>query len=103
GLTPGHLFIAGRWEPAADGRTERGLDPSTGQEVTTVAVAGAADVDRAVRAARAAFDSGEWSTLPPRRRGRILQRAADLLHERADEFARLESLDVGKPLMFTST
>jgi acyl-CoA reductase-like NAD-dependent aldehyde dehydrogenase len=98
-LGTGELFIGGRWEPG--GATMPVLDPATGREITTVAAAGAADVDRAVRAARAAFDDGGWSGLRPRERGRILQRAADLLRDRAEEFARLESLDVGKPIMFT--
>ena len=83
------------------GATQPVLDPSTGATVTTAAAGGAADVDRAVRAARAAFDGGGWSRLRPRERGRILQRAADLLRDRAEEFARLESLDVGKPILFT--
>ncbi|HEY6793435.1 MAG TPA: aldehyde dehydrogenase family protein [Kineosporiaceae bacterium] len=102
-VAPGELFVGGRWQPALDGRTDPVLDPSTGRKVTTVAAAGAADVDLAVRAARSAFDTGAWSSLPPRARGRIIARAAELLRARADEFARLESLDVGKPLMFTTT
>ena len=103
GLRPGELFIGGRWEAAMGGATQPVLDPSTGATVTTAAVGGAADVDRAVRAARAAFDGGGWARLRPRERGRILQRAADLLRGRAEEFARLESLDVGKPILFTRT
>jgi acyl-CoA reductase-like NAD-dependent aldehyde dehydrogenase len=103
GLRPGELFIGGRWEAAMGGATRPVIDPSTGATVATVAAAGAADVDRAVRAARAAFDDGGWSRLRPRERGRILQRAADLLRDRAEEFARLESLDVGKPILFTRT
>ena len=103
GLRPGELFIGGRWEAAMGGATWPVIDPSTGATVATVAAAGAADVDRAVRAARAAFDDGGWSRLRPRERGRILQRAADLLRDRAEEFARLESLDVGKPILFTRT
>ena len=103
GLGPGELFIGGRWEAAVGGASQPVLDPATGATVTTVAAGGAADVDRAVRAARAAFDGGGWSGLRPRERGRILQRAADLLRDRAEEFARLESLDVGKPILFTRT
>ncbi len=103
GLGPGELFIGGRWEAAVGGASQPVLDPATGATVTTVSAGGAADVDRAVRAARAAFDGGGWSGLRPRERGRILQRAADLLRDRAEEFARLESLDVGKPILFTRT
>jgi acyl-CoA reductase-like NAD-dependent aldehyde dehydrogenase len=100
---PGQLFIGGSWSPAATGRTEEIADPATGRTITTVASAGAEDVDRAVGAARRAFDTGTWSGMTPRQRGAVLFRAADLLRRRADEFARLESLDGGKPLMFTST
>src|SRR5512146_1155710 len=102
-VAPGQLFIGGAWVPAADGGTAPVHDPSTGQEITTVAAGGATDVDRAVRAARAAFDGGAWSGMTPRARAKVLLKAAELLRARADEFARLESLDVGKPLMFTST
>ncbi|HKT01104.1 MAG TPA: aldehyde dehydrogenase family protein [Rugosimonospora sp.] len=99
----GRLFIDGAWRDAADGATREILNPATGEVITTVAEAFATDVADAAAAARTAFDSGAWSGLPPRERGRILLRAAGLLRERADELARLESLDVGKPIMFTRT
>lgn len=102
-IGPGQLFVGGAWVPSAGGRTEEIADPATGKVITTVASAGAEDVDRAVRAARSAFDAGAWSGMTPRQRGAVLFRAAELLRRRADEFARLESLDVGKPLMFTTT
>lgn len=95
---PGQLFIGGQWREAADGARTDVIDPSTGQVVTTVAEAGAADVDAAVRAAREAFDGGEWSGLSGRERGRILYRVAELIRENAGELAALESLDVGKPI-----
>jgi len=98
---PGALWIGGRHEAAADGGTRDVLDPATGDVITAVPEAGAADVARAVAAARAAFDSGAWSGLPPRKRAEVLLRVAGLLRENAEELARLESLDVGKPLMFT--
>jgi acyl-CoA reductase-like NAD-dependent aldehyde dehydrogenase len=69
--------------------------------VTAVAQAGAAETDRAIAAARRSFDDGSWSGLAPRERGRILLRAAELLRGQAEELARLESLDTGKPIMFT--
>jgi len=97
-IEPGRLFIGGQWRDAADGARTEVVDPSRGAVVTTVAEAGAADVDAAVRAAREAFDSGTWSGLSGRERGRILQRVADLIRENADDIARLESLDVGKPI-----
>ncbi|MCD7438056.1 aldehyde dehydrogenase family protein [Streptomyces lincolnensis] len=97
-IEPGRLFIGGQWREAADGARTEVVDPSRGVVVTTVAEAGAADVDAAVRAAREAFDSGAWSGLSGRERGRILHRVAQLIRENADEIARLESLDVGKPI-----
>ncbi len=95
---PGRLFIGGQWREAADGARTEVVDPSRGRVVTTVAEAGPADVDAAVRAAREAFDSGHWSALSGRERGRILHRVAELIRENADELAELESLDVGKPI-----
>ncbi|ANS69914.1 aldehyde dehydrogenase [Streptomyces lincolnensis] len=97
-IEPGRLFIGGQWRDAADGARTEVVDPSRGTVVTTVAEAGAADVDAAVRAAREAFDSGRWSGLSGRERGRILHRVAELIRQNADEIARLESLDVGKPI-----
>jgi acyl-CoA reductase-like NAD-dependent aldehyde dehydrogenase len=97
-IEPGQLFIGGQWREAADGARTEVVDPSRGAVVTTVAEAGAADVDAAVRAAREAFDSGTWSGLSGRERGRVLHRVAELIRENADELARLESLDVGKPI-----
>ncbi|PAZ10190.1 betaine-aldehyde dehydrogenase [Streptomyces sp. SA15] len=97
-IEPGQLFIGGQWREAADGARTEVVDPSRGTVVTTVAAAGAADVDAAVRAAREAYDGGAWSGLSGRERGRILHRVAELIRENADELARLESLDVGKPI-----
>ncbi|MFI5794486.1 aldehyde dehydrogenase family protein [Streptomyces sp. NPDC051677] len=97
-IDPGRLFIGGQWREAADGARTEVVDPSRGAVVTTVAEAGAADVDAAVRAAREAFDAGQWSGLSGRERGRILLRVAELIRAEADEIARLESLDVGKPI-----
>ncbi|MFD4601408.1 aldehyde dehydrogenase family protein [Streptomyces sp. NPDC058464] len=95
---PGQLFIGGHWREAADGARTEVTDPATGQVITTVAEAGAADVDAAVRAARETFDAGDWSGLSGRERGRVLHRVAELIRENAEEIAALESLDVGKPI-----
>ncbi|MEU0383333.1 aldehyde dehydrogenase family protein [Streptomyces chartreusis] len=95
---PGQLFIGGQWREAADGARTEVVDPSRGTVVTTVAEAGPADVDAAVRAAREAYDDGAWSSLSGRERGRVLHRVARLIRENADEIAALESLDVGKPI-----
>ncbi|KUO06681.1 aldehyde dehydrogenase family protein [Streptomyces caeruleatus] len=97
-IEPGRLFIGGRWREAADGARTEVVDPSRGTVLTTVADAGAADVDAAVRAARDAFDDGAWSGLSGRERGRVLQRVAELIRENADTIAELESRDVGKPI-----
>ncbi|MEO6087477.1 MAG: aldehyde dehydrogenase family protein [Umezawaea sp.] len=97
-VAPGKLFIDGQWREAASGGRSEVIDPSTGQVITTVAEAEAADVDAAVGAAREAFDNGPWSRTPARERARVLHRVADLIRERADEIVALESLDVGKPV-----
>ncbi|WP_458249122.1 aldehyde dehydrogenase family protein [Streptomyces sp. MAI_2237] len=97
-IEPGRLFVGGRWRDAADGARTEVVDPSRGAVLTTVAEAGAADVDAAVRAARDAYDGGTWSGLSGRERGRVLHRVAELIRENADDIARLESLDVGKPI-----
>ncbi|MBV7694589.1 aldehyde dehydrogenase [Streptomyces sp. TRM70350] len=97
-IEPGRLFIGGRWHDAADGARGEVVDPSRGTVLTTVAEAGPADVDAAVRAARETFDAGHWAGLSGRERGRILHRVAELIRANADELAELESLDVGKPI-----
>ncbi len=74
------------------------MNPATGETIAEVAEAGKADLDRAVAAARKAFESGPWAAMKPRQRGRILTRAAELLLSRADEFGKLETQDNGKPI-----
>jgi acyl-CoA reductase-like NAD-dependent aldehyde dehydrogenase len=91
------LLIAGERVPAASGETFETLDPATGRVICRVAQGGAEDVDRAVRAARAAFE-GEWAQLTGPARGRLLHRLADALEAATDEFAQLEALDNGKPV-----
>jgi len=95
---PGRLFIAGQWRDAQGGARMDVIAPATGEKLTDVARATTADVDAAVAAARAAFDSGEWSGLTARERGRILRNAHDLMRERTEELAQAESQDVGKPI-----
>ncbi|MCP2638455.1 aldehyde dehydrogenase family protein [Microbacterium sp. HD4P20] len=97
---PGRLFIGGQWRDASDGGRMDVTAPATGRKLTDVAKATTTDVDAAVAAARAAFDSGVWSGLSSRERARVLQRAYSLMRERADELARAESTDVGKPITF---
>jgi aldehyde dehydrogenase (NAD+) len=91
------LLINNRWVPSESGKTFATINPSTGEEICQVAEGDAADVDKAVKAARAAFE-GPWRKLRASERGRLLYRLADLIEANADELARLETLDNGKPL-----
>lgn len=92
------LFIHGAFVDAADGATFDTPDPATGQTLLSIQAAGDADVDRAVRSARTAFDAGTWSALAPAERGEILGRFADLIADHAEEIARIEAIDAGKPI-----
>jgi acyl-CoA reductase-like NAD-dependent aldehyde dehydrogenase len=91
------LFIDNEWIPAASGATMDVVNPATEEVVAAVASAGAADVEAAVAAARAALD-GPWGKMSARERGRLVCRLADRLTERADDVARLETLHNGKPI-----
>jgi betaine-aldehyde dehydrogenase len=97
GVKPGRLYIGGEWQDAASGRTFDTVNPATGEVLTQVAEGAAEDVDRAVKAARAAFEGGKWPAMSARERGKILYRMAELIDQRLDELARLETLDNGKP------
>ncbi|TQK69096.1 MULTISPECIES: aldehyde dehydrogenase family protein [unclassified Nocardioides] len=92
---PKGLFIGGAWTDAASGRTFETRDPATGQVLTEVARGEAEDVDRAVRAARRAFE-GEWALWTPAQRQRLLFRIGEAIYEHAEELAQLEALDNGK-------
>jgi aldehyde dehydrogenase (NAD+) len=91
------LLIGGRWRPARSGRYLETVDPSTEQVIAHVAEAGAADIDAAVTAARAALN-GEWGQMRAAERGRILLRLADLIRANQEALVELESLDSGKPV-----
>src|SRR5262250_4005722 len=92
------LLINNKWVDAASGKTFPTINPSTGEVITQVAEADAADVDKAVGAARAAFDHGPWrKKLTAAQRGVLMNKLADLIEKHADELAQLESLDNGKP------
>jgi 4-guanidinobutyraldehyde dehydrogenase / NAD-dependent aldehyde dehydrogenase len=91
-------FIDGEYVDAASGETFDCVNPATGQTIASVAACDAEDVDRAVRGARAAFESGVWSRLAPKQRKRVLVRFAELVREHRDELALLETLDMGKPI-----
>jgi aldehyde dehydrogenase (NAD+) len=92
------LLIGQERSQAADGRTFATLDPSNGAEIASVPQAGAEDVDRAVAAARAAFEQGPWASMAPSERSRLMNALADALDARAQEIAEIESLDNGKPV-----
>jgi aldehyde dehydrogenase (NAD+) len=92
-----HIFIAGKWGPATNGDTLALENPSDGTELARIARGSAQEINRAVDAAREALD-GEWGRLSAAERGRALSRMGRIVHERAEALARLEALDVGKPL-----
>jgi acyl-CoA reductase-like NAD-dependent aldehyde dehydrogenase len=96
----GRLFINGEWRPSSDGATSAVINPATGEQAASVAAATTADVNAAVAAAKAAFRDGRWSGLSGRERARVLNKAAFLIRERAEELALTESTDVGKPITF---
>jgi len=92
------LLINNKWTDSASGKTFPTINPATGETIAQVAEADAADVDKAVAAARAAFDNGPWrKKLTSAQRGALLYKLADLIEKHADELAQLEALDNGKP------
>jgi phenylacetaldehyde dehydrogenase len=92
------ILINGKWVEAASGKTFPTYNPATGEILAQVAEGDREDIDRAVKAARNAFETGRWSQLTASERGRLIWKLADLLEENLEEFAELESLDNGKPL-----
>jgi acyl-CoA reductase-like NAD-dependent aldehyde dehydrogenase len=99
-VKPGRLFIGGEWQDAASGKTFEVMNPALGETLTTCAEGDAADVDRAVKAARGAFDdeAGAWRGLSPRKRERLLWAIGEKIIARRDEFIQAETLNNGKPL-----
>jgi phenylacetaldehyde dehydrogenase len=95
--SPRQLFINGQWTDAASGKTFETPNPATGETLACIAEGDAEDINRAVRAARAAFEDGPWSRMTPSDRGRIIWKIGDLILDHAEELAQLESLDNGKP------
>jgi phenylacetaldehyde dehydrogenase len=92
------MLINGKWVEAASGKTFDTYNPATGEVLARIAEGDREDINRAVEAARAAFETGRWSQLTPSERGRLIWKLADLLEDNLEEFAELESLDNGKPL-----
>jgi len=95
---PRKMFIDGKWVEAASGKTFPTYNPATGEVLAQVAEGDREDIDRAVKAARKAFESGAWPEMTASQRGRLIWKLGDLIEEHLEEFAQLESLDNGKPL-----
>ncbi|MBJ8348894.1 aldehyde dehydrogenase family protein [Antrihabitans sp. YC2-6] len=93
---PKQMYVDGQWIDALSGATFETLDPATGEAITTVPHSGVADVDRAVAAARRAFESGPWRALTPAQRQRMLWQIGEGILSRAEQFAQLETIDNGK-------
>jgi acyl-CoA reductase-like NAD-dependent aldehyde dehydrogenase len=95
------MWIGGRAVSAVSGRTLPNTDPTTEQPLASVPRGEAADVDAAVQAAHKAFVDPEWARMSPDRRGRILNRIADIIERHADELATIDSVNMGAPRMLT--
>jgi acyl-CoA reductase-like NAD-dependent aldehyde dehydrogenase len=98
---PKKLLIGGEWVPARSGKTIDTIDPTTEEVLTSIAAAGAEDVEAAVTAARKAFNDPAWAAVTPYRRSQILLQIADVIEDNAEELATLESLDMGAPLFLS--
>ncbi len=96
---PKKLLIDGKWVDSVSGKTFETLNPATEEVLCRVAEGGKEDVDRAVIAARKAFETGPWRKMSTAERARIMLRLADLIEQHADELAQIETLDNGKPIM----
>jgi phenylacetaldehyde dehydrogenase len=92
------ILINGKWVESASGKTFPSYNPATGEVLAQVAEGDREDINRAVSAARTAFESGPWSKMTPSQRGRLIWKLADLIEENLEQFAEIESLDNGKPL-----
>jgi aldehyde dehydrogenase (NAD+) len=92
------LLIDGEWRDSTSGKTFATINPATEKKIADVAEGTAEDIDLAVRAARRAFESSDWSKMDARDRGKLINRLADLIEKNAEELAALETLDNGKPI-----
>ena len=95
------LFIGGQWTDPANGETGADIGPATGETIAEVALGTKEDVDRAVRAAQKAYDE-VWYDTPPKERSALMLKLADAMEADAEELARLEAIDVGKPISVSS-
>jgi phenylacetaldehyde dehydrogenase len=96
---PRKMLIDGKWVNSISGKTFPTYNPATGEVLVQVAEGDKADIDAAVKAARKAFDSGPWRKLTASERGKLIWKLADLLEQHLEEFATIETLDNGKPLV----
>lgn len=96
------LYINGEWVDSVSGKTFETVNPATGEKLADVAEANPEDIDRAVRAAREAFDHGPWTKMSAAERSRLIYKLADLMETHQLELAQLETLDNGKPIRETS-
>uniref|UniRef100_A0A4W5R278 Aldehyde dehydrogenase 1 family member L2 n=1 Tax=Hucho hucho TaxID=62062 RepID=A0A4W5R278_9TELE len=92
---PWQCFINGKFEDAENGKTADTINPADGSVICKVAYASVGDVDRAIAAAKEAFEVGPWSRMNPRDRGTLLYKLADLMEEHQEELATIESIDSG--------
>jgi phenylacetaldehyde dehydrogenase len=92
------MLIDGKWVPAASGKTFTTYDPATEEPLAECAAGDKEDIDRAVKAARKAFEGGAWRRMTPSERGRAIWKLADLIEKHGEDFAQLETLDNGKPI-----
>src|SRR3984957_4505676 len=92
---PRRMLINGSWVNAASGKTFPTYNPATGEVMAQIAEGDREDINRAVAAARAAFEKGPWRRLTASERGRLIWKLGELLEENLEEFAELESLDNG--------
>jgi aldehyde dehydrogenase (NAD+) len=95
---PTQMLIGGKWVESHSGKRFPTVNPATEEVIAEVAEGDAEDIDRAVKAARKAFESGPWAKIDARDRGRLLHRLADLIETHTEELAQLETLDNGKPI-----
>src|SRR5258707_15258844 len=93
------VFIGGQFVSSAAGRTFDNVSPLDGRVLVKIAAGDTEDIDRAVKAARAAFEAGVWADKAPKARKRVLVKLAELIQKHANELALLETLDMGKPIL----
>src|SRR5580700_10421415 len=98
---PRKMLINGNWVNSISGKTFETYNPANGEVLAQVAEGDRADIDRAVAAARKAFETGPWPDMSPAERGRLLWKLSDLIEQHHQELAELETLDNGKPLLFS--